>query len=855
MASVSIRAVRKAFGSTQVLHGVSIEIADGEFTVLVGPSGCGKSTLLRMIAGLEEINDGEIAIGGRVVNRVPPKQRDIAMVFQNYALYPHMTVRDNMAFSLQLASAPKSAIDERVGRAAAILGLSGLLDRYPRQLSGGQRQRVAMGRAIVRDPQVFLFDEPLSNLDAKLRVQTRAELKDLHQRLRTTTVYVTHDQIEAMTMADKIVVMNGGRIEQIGSPLELYDLPANHFVAGFIGSPAMNFFPGTIEQGGFRADDGSLWPLPASRGQRQWPSRAVRGAAGALAARARRWIRGAAHGAGGRADRLRDPGARQARRAAGAGRVPRAGLGAAGRPDRGDGRPRSGASVRPRHRRAPGRLTAAKAGSMSEDSGSILAKTARGAGWVVAWRMMTRALGLLSTLVLVRLLAPADFGLIALASSFSVSIEAFSWIGIEEGVIRHKAPTPALLDTAFTLSILRGAAVFAVIAAAAYPAARFFGDPRLLWVLIALGGTAFIETFINVGTIEFRRDFSFHREFQLYLLPRIVSILIAIGSASLLRTYWALVAGIVSNQALRVLFSYTMHPYRPRLRLSAWREMASYSAWNSVIAGAGALRDRVDTIMIGRAMSPASVGFYAVGYEIAGLPVTELIAPLTRAAFAGFAAAWREEVASGETWLRLVSAMALLTFPAGVGMSAVAQPLIGLAFGPGWEQSVPIVQMLGIALCLTVFGMVGQTLFLAQGHMRTSLAITVGATALRVLLLLALIPRFGLSGAAAAAASGLAVENVLSGLWAMRRLHLSPVRDLLPQIWRCVLATAVMAAALWGAGLGWREVSLPLLAAAVGLGAVVYGAVLVLLWIACGRPSGPETDLWTLAARGRHKRV
>ena len=262
MATVSIRDVRKAFGPTQILHGVSTDIADGEFTVLVGPSGCGKSTLLRMIAGLEDIDQGEIAINGRVVNKIPPKQRDIAMVFQNYALYPHMTVRANMAFSLDLARAPAAAITERVTRAAAILDLSPLLDRYPRQLSGGQRQRVAMGRAIVRDPQVFLFDEPLSNLDAKLRVQTRAELKDLHQRLKTTTIYVTHDQIEAMTMADKIVVMNAGRVEQIGTPLGLYDHPANQFVAGFIGSPAMNFLPGTIEPTGFRAENGSLWPLP-----------------------------------------------------------------------------------------------------------------------------------------------------------------------------------------------------------------------------------------------------------------------------------------------------------------------------------------------------------------------------------------------------------------------------------------------------------------------------------------------------------------------------------------------------------------------------------------------------------------
>ena len=262
MANVSIKNVAKAFGSTTILHDVTISIEDGEFTVLVGPSGCGKSTLLRMIAGLEEIDAGTVEIGGRIVNKVPPKQRDIAMVFQNYALYPHMTVRDNMAFSLTLARAPQAAITERVTRAAQILGLSTLLDRYPRQLSGGQRQRVAMGRAIVRDPQVFLFDEPLSNLDAKLRVQTRAELKDLHQRLRTTTIYVTHDQIEAMTMADKIVVMNAGRVEQIGPPLQLYDHPSNQFVAGFIGSPAMNFLPGTIEPEGFRAEGGTLWPLP-----------------------------------------------------------------------------------------------------------------------------------------------------------------------------------------------------------------------------------------------------------------------------------------------------------------------------------------------------------------------------------------------------------------------------------------------------------------------------------------------------------------------------------------------------------------------------------------------------------------
>jgi multiple sugar transport system ATP-binding protein len=266
MASVSIRGVQKQFGGTQVIRGVDVEIADGEFAVLVGPSGCGKSTLLRMIAGLEEITGGEIAIGGKVVNTMQPKERDIAMVFQNYALYPHMTVRDNMAFSMLLAKRSRAEIDERVKKAASILGLGELLERYPRQLSGGQRQRVAMGRCIVRDPQVFLFDEPLSNLDAKLRVAMRTELKELHQRLKTTSIYVTHDQIEAMTMADQIVVMRDGIVEQRGKPLELYDRPANLFVAGFIGSPAMNFLPGKIrrEASGARIEmaGGITVPMP-----------------------------------------------------------------------------------------------------------------------------------------------------------------------------------------------------------------------------------------------------------------------------------------------------------------------------------------------------------------------------------------------------------------------------------------------------------------------------------------------------------------------------------------------------------------------------------------------------------------
>ena len=269
MANVSFRNIAKNFGKVKVIHGISFDIHDGEFVVLVGPSGCGKSTLLRMLAGLEEISGGEIAVDGKVVNDLDSKDRDIAMVFQSYALYPHMTVRDNMAFSLKLRKADKVLTDKRVGEAARILNLDSLLDRFPRELSGGQRQRVAMGRAIVRDPKVFLFDEPLSNLDAKLRVAMRAEIKALHQRLKTTTVYVTHDQIEAMTMADRIVVMHDGIIEQIGTPLELYDRPGNLFVAQFIGSPAMNVFEGVLQSEGGSlsvAALGARWPVAGLSG-------------------------------------------------------------------------------------------------------------------------------------------------------------------------------------------------------------------------------------------------------------------------------------------------------------------------------------------------------------------------------------------------------------------------------------------------------------------------------------------------------------------------------------------------------------------------------------------------------------
>ncbi|HLZ01393.1 MAG TPA: sn-glycerol-3-phosphate ABC transporter ATP-binding protein UgpC [Bradyrhizobium sp.] len=269
MAEVNLRKVVKRYDDVEAVRGIDLDIADKEFVVLVGPSGCGKSTTLRMIAGLEDITDGDIMIGGDVVNDVPPKDRDIAMVFQNYALYPHMTVAENMSFGLRLKHYPKAEIKSRVAEAARMLDITDLVDRKPKQLSGGQRQRVAMGRAIVRNPKVFLFDEPLSNLDAKLRVQMRIEIKKVHQKVRTTTVYVTHDQVEAMTLADRVVVMNKGKIEQIGTPNELYHSPATRFVAGFIGSPAMNFLPCHLEEAAgklnLRLTDRLAFPVPLAR--------------------------------------------------------------------------------------------------------------------------------------------------------------------------------------------------------------------------------------------------------------------------------------------------------------------------------------------------------------------------------------------------------------------------------------------------------------------------------------------------------------------------------------------------------------------------------------------------------------
>jgi len=481
---------------------------------------------------------------------------------------------------------------------------------------------------------------------------------------------------------------------------------------------------------------------------------------------------------------------------------------------------------------------------------SVVARTARGTGWLVAWRMATRLLGLTSTVVLVRLLVPADFGLIALASSFTLAVEAMALIDVEDAVTRARAPTRAVYDTAFTLGLLRGLAIGGMIAALAVPAAAFFAEPRLAPVIFALGLGFLLDGLINVGVIDFRRNFAFHREVRLWLVPRLLSILLTIGAAVLWRSYWALVVGILSQRALRVIFSYWMHPFRPRLGLSAWRELLGYSLWLSAINVASLLRDRADAILLGRLLGASPVGLFSIGAEIAALPTTELVEPACRAAFSGFSTARNTGLDAGQTWLAITAGLTLLTFPAGVGLALIAGPLVQLAFGERWMAAVPLVQVLGIAGSLAAFGTIGSVLLRVHGKMRLVLGIILAGAALRVTLLLLLIPRFGLLGAGVAAALGMVFDHLLYLAVTLHGFAI-PLAALLKRLWRGVLATAAMAAVLLWSGLGGQGAANPALALLGGvvLGMAVYAGVLAALWLAAGRPAGAEANLLRLARR------
>ncbi|NKC30550.1 oligosaccharide flippase family protein [Falsiroseomonas selenitidurans] len=492
---------------------------------------------------------------------------------------------------------------------------------------------------------------------------------------------------------------------------------------------------------------------------------------------------------------------------------------------------------------------------MADPAPSILARTARGAFWVVGWRLATRLLGLVNTLILVRLLGPEDFGLIALATTFAIALDICLAIGVEEQIIRAPSPSRALYDTGFTLNLLRGLLVGALVALAAAPAAEFFGDARLEPVLLALAVSAAISGLASIGVADFRRNLQFEREFALYIYPRFASIVVAIGMAFLVRSHWALVAGIFVNRLGILGMGYAMHPWRPRLTLSAWRELAGISAWSWLLNLAITAKDRSESLVIGRLMGTTPVGHYAVGAELATLPTTELIDPICRACMPGFAASRRGEGASpAEDYLRIMALLALLTLPAGLGISAVAGPVVALGFGQAWLEAVPVVAVLGLAGILTSFGNVSAAMLNAHARLATLVAIVVAAGVLRLGLLLVLVPAMGLPGAAIAVGLALLAEHVallLRGL-GLVGLGLAP---LLARLWRPAAAAALMALLLWQAGLGWApppgaagQAVAPLLAA-MALGAGGYLAALSLFWAVSGRPAGAERDLFGLLWR------
>ena len=477
---------------------------------------------------------------------------------------------------------------------------------------------------------------------------------------------------------------------------------------------------------------------------------------------------------------------------------------------------------------------------------SLLTRTARGAGWVMAWRLGMRVLGLASTLVLVRLLAPADFGLIALASGFMQSVDGLMSLGTEEAVIRTRAPNRGIYDTAFTLTAFRGLFVSLLVAATAYPAARFFGDARLGPVLLVIALLPLLDGASNIGAVDFRRDMTFHKEFALMVLPKLGGILVAILAAVLLRSYVAMLCGMLVNRSLRMAMTYVMHPFRPRFSLTAWRALVGYSVWTWLLSLAVLLRDRSDSLFLGRMTGTATLGFYSVGAEIAALPMTELIEPLGRASFSGFAAARHEGGEVGEIFLRLIGFSALLALPVGVGLSAVAAPLTRLALGPGWEQAVPVLQVLAVAGTMLVFGHLSQHLLSAHALLGRLVGITLVGAALRVGFLLVLIPGFGATGAAMAVAIAIGVEQGLMVATALRRFGIG-VRGLVAQVWRPALATGVMAVVLWGFGLGWAPGDR--LAVSVVVGAGVFVLALLGAWLLAGRPAGAEADLLGLVGR------
>lgn len=490
-----------------------------------------------------------------------------------------------------------------------------------------------------------------------------------------------------------------------------------------------------------------------------------------------------------------------------------------------------------------------------EPQDSLLAKTAGGAGWVIGFRMVTRLLGLASTLTLVRLLGPGDFGLVALASSFAQAVDAFVNLSPHEAVIRERAPDHAMYDTAFTMSFLRGLVTAAVVAAGAGQVAGFFHEPRLVPVLLALALSTLIGSVENIACVDFIRTFQFRKEFKLWTTPRVVQVAATIGFALVWPTYWALVFGILTGRTLRTVLSYIMRPYWPRLTLAAWRRITWFTMWSWAIYVVATLRDRVSTILVGHFFSPAAVGIYSLGGEIASLPSSELVEPLCRACFPSFSQLRHSSIGVAETYLRLLGATAFVVLPAGVGIAMVADPLVRIAFGPKWLEAIPLIQILGISVAIGALGGITGTLFSAYAMLRTTFLTTLAGGLVSAALLFALLPGGTLVTAAlVGAAVGICEQTVTVGI-AMRRFGV-PLAHLARALWRSVLGVVVMGGVLVWLGLGLAPAPVaPVreMLGATAVGAAIYVLATGLTWLAAGRPDGPERDLLALAGGIVHR--
>ena len=496
--------------------------------------------------------------------------------------------------------------------------------------------------------------------------------------------------------------------------------------------------------------------------------------------------------------------------------------------------------------------------SRADEGGSLAARTVRGAGWLLGWRLASRLLGIVNTVVLVRLLTPSDFGLVALATSFSFAIDSLSYLGVGEALVRERAVDRVLYDTAFTIGVLRGSITALIIVACAWPAARFFGDARLTSIFLVLGFAIFMSSLGNIGTVDFQRDMAFGKQVQIAFVPRVASIIASVVCAMVWRSYWALVVGMLVARGVGLVFTYVVHPYRPRVTLRAWRRLVGFSFWSWALSLTALVQNRADAIIIGGYLNPTAVGLYSVGREVGGLVSSELLGPITGALFPSFSSARRSGDSVAWVYLRTISVVALLTLPAGAGIALVARPMMLLVFGARWEAAVPLVQVFACAGVFQVGTSIAMVLLMVENLLHISFRAECVSTLLRLTALLVLVPVFGLVGGASGMAGTDLIMEVIYLAITCRRVGLR-AHDLALNLWRPALATGVMALVLLAAGLtqppgGAGAVrSGVLLGATVLAGALVFAATLSAAWLASGRPRGAETYVLALAGQAwRH---